>query len=85
MTSRRNDGQRAQPKIQKSACSKYVHAVMNGKDKAIHLRLDDVDFHAFQALSARQARDVDKKVPCRHLLTELLLQEVDLVLVGLKP
>ena len=49
----------------------------NGKDKAIHLRLDDVDLHAFQALSARQAFDVDKKVPCRHLLTELLLQEVD--------
>ena len=59
--------------------------MISGKDKGIHLRLDVVDFNAFQALSASQACDVDKKVPRRHLLTELFLQEVDLVPVGLKP
>ena len=63
----------------------HAHAVTNGKDEGVHLRLDVVDFRAFQALSANQACDVDKKVPRRHLLTELFLQEVDLVLVGLKP
>ena len=31
----------------------------DGEDEVIHLRNDDVDFYAFQALSASQACDVE--------------------------
>ena len=36
--------------------SRHDHIVSDGEDEANHLRLDDVDFHAFQALPARNTR-----------------------------